>query len=132
MLPKRVFHPCLQACSARSIVARGLLSGGDAYLVEEHEENDGNLVRRLVFAANTNVIQTEVKLRSRAGGAGARSDLERARGCLTGSATCASPKWLRDSSLLNKATGPGRFSRIFSSHGTQDFGHLVFGAYMVP
>ena len=55
----------------RSIVARGLLSGGDAYLVEEHEENDGNLVRRLVFAANTNVIQTEVKLRSRAGGAGA-------------------------------------------------------------
>ena len=55
------FMTTADSLGSRDIVHRGTLLSGDEYMVEE-TELDGCLLRRLVFAQNTNVIQTEVSL----------------------------------------------------------------------
>ncbi|CAI5746637.1 unnamed protein product [Peronospora destructor] len=50
-----------EGLGARNIVHQGTSPLSGAFFVEEVQE-DGNLLRRLVFLSNTNVIQSEVKL----------------------------------------------------------------------
>ncbi|CAI5717999.1 unnamed protein product [Hyaloperonospora brassicae] len=53
-----------EGLGARNIVHRSTSSLSGAFFVEDVKE-DGELLRRLVFLSNTNVIQSEVKLQSR-------------------------------------------------------------------
>lgn len=57
------FMTMAESLGFRDIVARGSLAFGADYMVEETATESG-VVRRLVFEANANVIQTEVRLLS--------------------------------------------------------------------
>jgi spermidine synthase len=58
------FMTTAESLGSRDVIAQGVLESGGAYLVEE-SSLDGGAVRRLVFAANAQVIQTEVRLLAR-------------------------------------------------------------------
>lgn len=58
------FMTTAESLGSRDVIAQGQLELGGAFLVEESSLG-GGVVRRLVFAANANVIQTEVRLVAR-------------------------------------------------------------------
>ena len=55
------FMTTAESLGSRDVIAEGTLESSGAYHIEE-SSLEGGVVRRLIFAANTNVIQTEVRL----------------------------------------------------------------------
>jgi spermidine synthase len=55
------FMTTAESLGSRDVIAEGTLESSGAFHVEESSLESG-VVRRLIFAANTNVIQTEVRL----------------------------------------------------------------------